>query len=64
MPQTKPNIRPTGVGTQTVRLRDVDPDALRLAAARLIEQAKDEHEVHRLLQLQLDPGDAGGRIAA
>ena len=64
VPKTKTHIRPAGVGSQTVRLADI-PLGVRLEALDLtLRTAKTMSEATRLLRLALDPGDAGGRIAA
>ena len=64
MPQVKPNIRPAGVGSQTVRLADIPLEQRRKAALKLMNEAKDTSEYARLFELVYAPGDAGGRISA
>lgn len=61
-PPIIPKLEPCGA--RLVRLRDV-PKQTRLVAARQAEKiAKDGREASRLMALALEPGDAGGRIAA
>lgn len=55
---------PTACGDSLVRLRDVPFDVRREATLRLLARgALDELEAARLLELLVDPGDAGGRVA-
>lgn len=64
MPSAPIVPKPEPTGTITVRLADI-PKARRLQAAReCVREAKDRREASQLMALALEPGDAGGRIAA
>ena len=64
MPSTKLTPALAGVGSQTVRLRDIPLDVRLHALTIASRDAKTESEALHMLRLVLDPGDAGGRIAA
>ncbi len=64
LPQHSTDIRSAGVGSKTVRLADVPLEARLKALDEVIGTAKTRREATRLLRLVLEPGDAGGRIAA
>lgn len=53
-----------GVGNLTVRLADVPLEDRLVALDETIREAKTEAEATLLLQIAVDPGDYGGRIAA
>lgn len=64
MPEIPIVAKPQPCGSRLIRLADI-PKHLRMRAARsAVCEAKDEREAQRLLAIALDPGDAGGRIAA
>jgi hypothetical protein len=58
---TRPFVKCPGVGTKTVFLRDV-PLEDRLDALSLALRTASEDEARKMLELVLDPGDAGGRV--
>lgn len=56
--------KPDPTGTQTVRLADIPQKVRMRAASECAREAKDKRERARMFALALNPGDAGGRIAA
>jgi hypothetical protein len=56
--------KPNPTGTRLVRLADIPREIRMQAAGECAREAKGKHERSRIFALALDPGDAGGRIAA
>jgi len=61
-PPVVPKPEPTG--TRLVRLADIPREVRIRAAGECAREAKDRRERARLFMLALNPGDAGGRVAA
>lgn len=59
---TKPKPHPTG--DRLVRLADIDDQVRLKAALALMDEATSVDEILRLVELAVDPRDAGGRVAA
>jgi hypothetical protein len=57
-----PNTTPTG--NTTIRLADIPLDQRLTALTEALRHTTTEQEAIKLLHLALEPGDAGGRIAA